>query len=89
MFCLIILPHPEGSERGNKENRAVSEIWPEVAKSHIAEKEQIFRADARKNGELKDNSFCQNISKLKLQLITSSPFQEIKPGFALKWLNYS
>jgi len=85
MFCLIILPHPEGSNQGNKENRAVSEIWPKVAKSHVAVKEQIFGADARKNGELKDNGFCQNISKLRRQLITSSPFQEIKPGVSLKW----
>lgn len=89
MFCLIILPHPEGSNRDNKENGAVSEIWPEVAKLHAAENEQIFKADTRKNLWAKWYSFCQNTSKLKLQLITYSPFKETKQGLSLKWLDYS
>lgn len=89
MFCVIILPHPEGNNRDNKENRAVSGIWPEVAKLYVAENEQILKADARKNLGAKWYIFCQNISKLKLQLITCSPFKEAKQGLSLKWLNYS
>lgn len=89
MFRAIILPHPEGNNRDNKGSRAVSGIRPEVAKSRVAENEQILKADARKNLPAKWYIFRQNISKLKLQLITCSPFKEAKQGLSLKWLNYS
>lgn len=57
MFCVIILPHPEGNNRGNKENRAVSGIRPAAAKLYAAEMEQILKADTRKkNDELNDTS---------------------------------
>lgn len=48
MFCAIILPHPEGNNRGNKENRAVSGTWPGRAKLDAAENEQILKAEATK-----------------------------------------
>lgn len=89
MFCVIILPHPEGNNRGNKENRAVSGIRPAAAKLYAAEKEQILKADTRKKWWAKWYIFCQNISKLKLQLITQCLFKAAaQQGLSLKWRNY-
>lgn len=49
MFRAIILPHPEGNNRGNKGNAAAAVIRPEAAKLRVAENEQILKAGAGEN----------------------------------------